>query len=191
MKIGVLGAGRMTEAIVPHWLAAGHEVMIGGRTTAKAEQLAARLGTRSGSLREAAEFGDVIFLSVLYQGVESTLRAAGDALAGKVLLDCTNPVESERFTLVTEPGTSIAETIAAASGARVVKALNQVERQVWMTGARYDGEPLVVPIAGELLHARYLEAMAAVIIRWLAGGADPLSAFQLTVGSASSVPVAP
>jgi predicted dinucleotide-binding enzyme len=214
MKIGVLGAGRMTEAIVPHWLAAGHEVMIGGRTTAKAEQLAARLGTGSGSLREAAEFGDVIFLSVLYQGVESTLRAAGDALAGKVLLDCTNPVESERFTLVTEPGTSIAETIAAASGARVVKALNQVERQVWMTGARYDGEPLVVPIAGEadpkavaeqlirdagaqpldageLLHARYLEAMAAVIIRWLAGGADPLSAFQLTVGSASSVPVAP
>jgi 8-hydroxy-5-deazaflavin:NADPH oxidoreductase len=31
MKIGTLGSGAMTAALVPHWIAAGHDVMIGGR----------------------------------------------------------------------------------------------------------------------------------------------------------------
>src|SRR5690348_2509291 len=107
MKIGVLGAGRMTEGLVPHWLAAGHEVLIGGRTPAKARALAERLGARSGSLREAAEFGDAVFLAVLQAGVESTLRDAGAAdgtLAGKVLLECTNAIERDRLMVTTAPG---------------------------------------------------------------------------------------
>ena len=45
------------------------------------------------------------------------------------------------------------------------------------------GKPLD---AGGIDHAQYLEAMAAVIIRVLVRGADPLSAFQLTVGTASA-----
>jgi 8-hydroxy-5-deazaflavin:NADPH oxidoreductase len=76
----------------------------------------------------------VVLLAVLYPGVDSTLRDAGaaeDTLRGKVLIDCNNPVEVERFKLVTEPGSSLAEHIAAMTGARVVKALNQVEACVW------------------------------------------------------------
>jgi 8-hydroxy-5-deazaflavin:NADPH oxidoreductase len=209
MRIGVLGAGRMAEGLVPHWLKAGHDVMIGGRTPEKARDLATWLGARHGSLRDAADFGEVILLAVLHAGVDSTLRGAGagdGALAGKVLIDCTNPVEVERFTLTTAPGTSVAEEIAAATGANVVKAFNQVHFHVWLRGARYHDEPLVVPIAGaeaakapvfELVRdaggqpldaggteqALHLEAMAAVIIRLLYGGADPLSAFQLTTGA--------
>src|SRR5687767_6941943 len=128
MKIGVLGAGHMAEALVPHWSAAGHEVMIGGRTPTKAQALADRLDVRAGSLRETAVFGDIVLLAVLYQGVDSTLAAAGAAdgtLRGKVLVDCNNPVEVERFTLVGEPGVSLAQRLAAATGARVVKAFNQ------------------------------------------------------------------
>jgi predicted dinucleotide-binding enzyme len=209
MKIGVLGAGRMAEGLVPLWLAAGHEVMIGGRTPEKARALASRVGARAGSLREAAEFGEVVLLAVLNAGVESTLRDSGAAagtLAGKVLIDCTNAIEHERYTLTTPPGSSVAEMVAAATGARVVKAFNQVHFHVWSTAARYHGDPPVVPIAGdadakrlvaELVRdaggdpldaggpeqAHNLEAMAAVIIRILFGGADPLSAFQLTVGA--------
>ncbi len=215
MKIGVLGAGRMAEALVPRWLTAGHEIMIGGRTPQKAQDLAARVGARSGTLRDAAEFGEVNFLAVLYAGLDSTLRDAGAAdgtLAGKVLIDCTNPVEVERFTLVSKLGTSASEKIATVSGASVVKAFNQVHCHVWGSGARYHGEPLAVPIAGgedaklvvaglvrdagaepldagELEQAHNLEAMAAVIIRLLFGGVDPLAAFQFTIGAAQSAAV--
>lgn len=207
MKIGVLGAGRMTEALVPFWIAAGHDVMIGGRTPGRAAALAERLGARAGTLREAAEFADVAMIAVLYAGVDETLREAGDALRGKPLIDVTNPVETERFTLVTPPGASIAEEIAARTGARVVKTLHHVHFHVYMQRARYAGRPLVVPVAaddeeakalvfglvrdvgaepfdaGGLEQAHNLEAMAAVIIRLLWTGAAPaLSALQLIEG---------
>jgi predicted dinucleotide-binding enzyme len=102
---------------------------------------------------------------------------------------------------------ALAERLGATTGGRVVKALHQVHFHVWQQHARYDGHPLVVPIAGEaeakdvvatlvrdagaepldacgLEQAHNLEAMAAVIIRVLDGGAPALSAFQLTVGAA-------
>jgi 8-hydroxy-5-deazaflavin:NADPH oxidoreductase len=209
MKIAVLGAGRMAEVLVPAWIAAGHDMMIGGRTASRTQALAQRQGARTGTLREAAQFGEVVMLAVLYAGIESTLREAGAAegvLRGKVLIDCNNPVEVQRFTLVTEPGTSLAEHIAAQTGARVVKALNQAHFHVWQQRARYAERPPVVPIAGDedakeivaalvrdasgepldaggIEQAHNLEAMAAVIIRILFGGADSLSAFQLTVGT--------
>lgn len=47
---------------------------------------------------------------MLYPGIALTLQQAGagdGALRGKVLIDCNNPVEVERFTLVTEPGGSL------------------------------------------------------------------------------------
>jgi predicted dinucleotide-binding enzyme len=210
VKIGVLGAGRMAEALVPHWLATGHEVAIGGRTASKTQALAERLGARAGTLREAAEFGDIVLLAVRYAGIETTLRDAGAAentLTGKVLIDCNNPVELESFTLDTDRGASLAGSIAAQTGARVVKALNLAHAEVWRQHARYHGQPLVVPIAGDeeakpavatlvrdaggdpldaggLEQAHNLEASAALIIRLLLlGRADPLSAFQLTAGA--------
>lgn len=209
MKIGVLGAGRMAEALVPHWLKAGHDVMIGGRTVPKAIALAERLGARGGGLREAAEFSDLVVLAVLYPGVDVTLQEAGaedGTLAGKPLLDCNNPVEIEGFTL-TEG--SLAERVAARTGAHVVKALNLAHAEVWRQQARYHGRPLMVPIAGHdaakdpvatlvrevgaepldtggLEQAHHLEAMAAVIIRLLFAGADELSAFQLEIGAPSA-----
>jgi predicted dinucleotide-binding enzyme len=210
MKIGVLGAGRMAEGLVPLWLAAGHEVMIGGRTPARARELADRVGARAGTLREAAEFGEVVFLAVLRAGVESTLRGAGSddgTLRDKVLIECTNAIEHEHFATTTTPGASVSNEIATATGAKVAKAFNQVHYDVWRRRAHYAGQPLVVPLAGHpeakdvvralvrdaggepldaggLENTHDLEAMAAVMIRLLFDGADPLAAFQFTVGCA-------
>jgi hypothetical protein len=57
------------------------------------------LGARSGSFRDAAEFVDVALIAVLYQEMSSTLAEIGDALRGKAIIDCKNPVEVEHFTL--------------------------------------------------------------------------------------------
>ena len=64
MKIGVIGAGNMSSALGSRWAAAGHELLIAGRTPEKAQALAGELGARSGSLREAAAFGDVVFVGI-------------------------------------------------------------------------------------------------------------------------------
>ncbi|MEV5746188.1 NAD(P)-binding domain-containing protein [Actinoallomurus sp. NPDC052308] len=206
MRIGVLGAGRMTEALVPGWVRAGHDVLIGGRTPAKAEDLAQRVGAKAGTLREAAEFGDVLLLAVLLAGLEETLVAAGGpegALAGKTIIDCGNAVDFSDFSRIAfEGGTSMAEEVARlAPGAHVVKAFNQAESSVWrMRPPAFDGRPFAVPIAGDeegkavartlitdlgaapldagdLTQARHLEAMAIVVIRLLRSGYDPLSVF--------------
>ena len=49
MKIGTLGSGIMTAALVPHWIAAGHDVMIGGRNTEHAHSVAEQLGANAGA----------------------------------------------------------------------------------------------------------------------------------------------
>lgn len=206
MRIGVLGAGAMAESLVPGWLRAGHEVMIGGRTPEKAKELAARVGAHAGTLRQAAEFGEAVLLAVLLPGVESTLRAAGapeGVLAGKTVIDCGNSVELAGFSQVTfDGGVSMAEHVARLSpGAYVVKAFNQAHADVWrMTPPAFDGRPLAVPIAGheagkpvargliadlgaaaldagDLTQARHLEAMAIVVIRLLRSGHGARSVF--------------
>src|SRR5262249_46637533 len=69
MKIGTLGSGIMTAALVPHWIAAGHDVMIGGRNTEHAHSVAEQLGANAGSLADAARVGDVVLLAVRSEGL--------------------------------------------------------------------------------------------------------------------------
>src|ERR1700754_3567149 len=104
MRIGILGAGVMADGLGTQWAAAGHELMVAGRTAEKARALAARWGGRAGGFRETAAFGDVILIAVLYQGMPATLAEIGDAAHGKPVIDCNNPVEVDHFTLVTAPG---------------------------------------------------------------------------------------
>ena len=203
MKIGVLGAGMMTESLAAGWVRAGHDVLIGGRTPEKAAALPARIVARAGTLREAAEFGDAVLVAVRREGLEETIAAAGGALAGKPVIDCGNAVDVTDFSQVTyQDGTSMAEEIARlAPGAHVVKAFNQAQASVWaMDPPAFDGRPLAVPYAGaeegkaaartlitdlgaepldagDLRQARNLEAMAIVIIRLLFSGYDPHSVF--------------
>lgn len=212
MRIGILGAGRMATALAPGWVAAGHDVMVSGRTPAKTEQVAAAVAATHGTLAEAAAFGDVTVLAVLYAGVHDTLRDAGadkGVLRGRVLLDITNPINTETFLLYTPSGLSIAEEIAESTGADVVKTLHQAHGDVFIHRARYADAPLIVPMAGseaakavaatliadlgaqpldagDLRQARNLEAMTAVVVRQLFNGADPLSAFQWQTGQPAS-----
>ncbi|MGP4027827.1 NADPH-dependent F420 reductase [Actinomadura sp. 3N407] len=159
MRIGVLGAGDMADALATQWARKGHDVRIGARTPAKAVTLAGRIGhgAAGGTLREAAAFGDVVLLAVWYEGVHDALRQAGP-LTGRVLIDCTNPMEPPFERLKTHDGPSAARRIADATGARVVKAFSTCHESVWrMTPPVFGGRPLGVPLCGD-----DEEALAAV-----------------------------
>jgi 8-hydroxy-5-deazaflavin:NADPH oxidoreductase len=219
MRIGVLGAGMMAEALASGWVGAGHEVLIGGRTPGRTSELASRIGARAGTLRQAAEFGEAVLVAVRLVGLEETLRAAGapdGTLAGKSVIDCGNAVSVADFSQVRfVDGTSMAEEVARlAPGAHVVKAFNQAHADVWRIGPpSFDGRPLAVPIAGDaegkavvcalvedlrgqpldagdLTQARHLEAMAIVVIRLLFSGYDPMSVFAFASPGRTRTPFA-
>jgi predicted dinucleotide-binding enzyme len=204
MRIAIFGAGNMAEALGAKWAARGHDLMITGRSPEKAAALAHRLGVRAGSFAEAAQFADAALLAVLYQGMEYTLERIGNGLRDKPVIDCNNPVETEGFTLVTPPGESMAQQIAKATSGHVVKAFNLCHADVWrMPSITFDGRPLTVPYCGDdstalgvaeqliedtggvalptgdLRHAQYLEASAAIIIAQLYGGLPARTVFNL------------
>ena len=69
MRVGIVGAGAMARALGGRWVAAGHEVVIGARSTAKAISVADVIGARSGTPADAAA-ADVVLLAVYHAGVD-------------------------------------------------------------------------------------------------------------------------
>lgn len=92
MKIGVIGAGRIGGNAARLFTAAGHDVLLSfSRDPDRLDEQAAAIGARAaaGSARDAAQFGDVVMLSVPWSAVPEALDQAGP-LDGKIVIDTTN-----------------------------------------------------------------------------------------------------
>jgi 8-hydroxy-5-deazaflavin:NADPH oxidoreductase len=88
MKIGMIGAGRLGRALAQRLVAGGHEVMISNsRGVDAVSDIAADLGCRAGSARDAARFGDVVVVSV-------PLKSFGDLpaedIGRRIVIDTCN-----------------------------------------------------------------------------------------------------
>jgi predicted dinucleotide-binding enzyme len=107
----------------------GHTIELMSRNTAKAQALADQIGNGAtvGTFG-ARPAGDIVIVAVLYAGAVEVVAHYGDALAGKILVDITNPFNADASGIVTTEGNSVAQQIAAAApeGTPVVKALNTV-----------------------------------------------------------------
>jgi NADP oxidoreductase coenzyme F420-dependent len=88
LKIGIIGTGNMGRALGTGWVQAGHEVLFGSHDLAKARN-AAGDSAKSGDFDDAAAFGAVVLYTVR-DVLPSKLLRAPKALAGKILIDCTN-----------------------------------------------------------------------------------------------------
>jgi predicted dinucleotide-binding enzyme len=97
--------------------------------------------------------GDLVVLAVPYSAAAEVIGALGD-LGGKTVVDTTNPINADFTGLVSAPGTSGAEAIAAvAPGANVVKAFNTVFASNILAGNK-NGQPLDLLIAGDDAEAK-------------------------------------
>ena len=94
MKVGILGSGDVATTLAAGFLQHGHDVRLGTRTPAKlAAWATAHPKVSIASFAEAAGFGEVVVLAVKGTAAADALRAAGAAtLAGKPLIDVTNPI---------------------------------------------------------------------------------------------------
>mgnify|MGYP001371617115 CR=1 FL=1 len=206
MRIGILGTGTLAEALGGGWARAGHELVIGGRSQAKAQRLADRLGrgVRAVAPREAVTGRDAVLLAVLWDGVDEMLRSAGaseGSLDGTPLIDPTNAVEHGVGVLLTGRDEAMAERIAVlAPGAHVVKAFHLFAAEQWTRAPGQNERPVTVAMCGDdpaalevvselvrdvggvpavlgsLDRVRQLEEVAGFVIGLAFAGFDPASA---------------
>lgn len=164
MNITVLGAGVVGSNLGRLWLEHGHDVTFGARDPesekVRALRQAAGPELRVAGIAEACRPARVVVLAVPYRAARDALQAAGD-LSGKVLIDCTNPLEPDLSGLTVGGTTSAAEEIAGwAPGARVVKAFNTIGAQHYRD-PRFGAQAADAFICGEDAEAKAVVARLA------------------------------
>jgi len=107
--LSILGTGNMGQAIAALAGKGGHTVQL--------------LGT--GDI-DTPVAGDVVVLAVPHPAVSDVIAQRGDQLAGKIVVDITNPLNLETFDSLVVPadGSAAAEIAAALPQSRVLKAFN-------------------------------------------------------------------
>jgi hypothetical protein len=150
--ISIIGSGNMAAAIGTRAANHGHTIELMSRNTAKAQALADQIGNGAtvGAFG-ATPAGDIVIVAVLYTAAVEVVAHYGDALAGKILVDITNPFNADVSGLVTTAGNSVSQQIAAAApeSAHVVKAFNSILRSVLA-----EDKPLDVFFAGDNAEAK-------------------------------------
>ena len=135
MKIGVIGSGVVGQVLASGFLKHGHQAMLGTRDPQKPDVrkwAQENPGGKVGTFAETAEFADLVVLVMLGAAAESAIALAGlDNLAGKVIIDTTNPIAGAPvdggLPYTVGPNESLAEKVqAAAPRTHVVKAFNSV-----------------------------------------------------------------
>lgn len=164
MRVLIIGAGNMGRGIATRLLAGGHQITLHDVNREAADKLATDLDAPSSvavaaTPAEAVASSDVVILASWYDSNVRIANQLGPALAGKVVVDISNPLNDTYDGLSTPPGTSAAETIrdVLPSSARVVKAFNTTFAGTLITG-QVDGQPLDVYIAGDDRQARTVVA---------------------------------
>lgn len=93
MNVGIIGSGAVAQTLGAGFLKHRHAVLLGTRDATKlADWRAQHPGAQVGSVADAAAFGDVLVLAVKGDHALDALRLAGPHLAGKVVMDATNPI---------------------------------------------------------------------------------------------------
>jgi predicted dinucleotide-binding enzyme len=152
MKISILGAGNVGGTLGRAWARKGHQIFFGVRqpNEAKMQEHLKTIGSnvRAGTVPEAAAFGEVVVLATPWPATQEAIKAAGN-LAGKVLVDCTNPLKPDFSGLDLGHTTSGAERVAEwAKGARVFKAFNQTGFNI-MGNPTFDDQRAVMFVCGD------------------------------------------
>lgn len=178
MRIAIIGTGNVGGAIARGLKGKSHAVSFGARNPDEAEvqALAAETGADVALPAVAAAGADLVILALPWGVAEDAVKALGD-LAGKVVIDCMNPIgrSAGGMGLMFGHTTSGGELVASwLPGARVVKTLNQV-------GAEIMAKNDYLPHRPAMLMAGDSDTAKAQVARLLADlGFEPLDAGDIT-----------
>ena len=200
LVVAVLGGtGPQGRGLVRRWAAAGLSTVVGSRDAGRAAETAAALAEATGgdvrglSNADAAAAADVVVVAVPYDGHAELLRAVAERLAGKIVVDCVNPLGFDKqggYALEVSDGSAAQEAAALLPDSVVVAAFHHVSAvlledpevtsvdtdvMVLGEGEHRDATDLVCALAaaipgvrgvyaGRLRNARQVEALTANLI---------------------------
>ena len=152
MKIGIIGAGFIGRALATLGVKSGHEVMISNsRDPRTLGSTAVAIGCKIGTARQAAEFGEVVFVAIPLGNYE---ELPAEQLAAKIVVDANNyyPDRDGRIEALDAHETTTSELLARhLPRSKVVKAFNAILQADLEKDGRPKGSPdrRALPIAGD------------------------------------------
>ncbi|MFG1677908.1 NADPH-dependent F420 reductase [Micromonospora sp. NPDC049282] len=168
------GTGPQGKGLGYRFAKAGHRVVLGSRSKERAAAAAEALRLRisgSGSLDgadnvKAAEIADLVVVAVPYDGHDALLAELGDHLAGKVVVNCVNPLGFDKagpYGLDLGPSSAAEKAQALAPEAHVVGAFHHLSAVSLISGADLlDHEDVLVCGDDATAKAKVLELAATV-----------------------------
>jgi len=194
LVVSVLGGtGEQGRGLARRLALAGLPVVLGSRDAARAAAAAADLpgDVRGADNAGAAASGDIVIVAVPWEGHRELLSGLAEELAGKVVVDCVNPLGFDKqgaFALPVEEGSAAEQAAAVLPGSRVVAAfhhvsavllldetVDSVDTDVLVLGEDREATDLVQALvaripgmrgiyAGRLRNAHQVEALTANLI---------------------------
>jgi 8-hydroxy-5-deazaflavin:NADPH oxidoreductase len=128
MKVAIIGAGNVGKALGTSITRAGHDVTLAARDPQHAADVAQEIGaTSAASNSEAVRGADVVILAIPYVGAgEAVAGEIRDAVAGKAVIDVTNPMKPDYSGPAVRDGSAAEEFQKLMPEAKVVKAFNTI-----------------------------------------------------------------
>jgi predicted dinucleotide-binding enzyme len=153
LRIGTIGSGHIGGTIGGLWVKSGHPVMFSSRHPEELAGLIQSLGplAKAGTVPEAVDFGQAVFIAVPYRAVPQIGRDYAAALKGKIVLDACNAVparDGEVAEEVEKNGIGITSQKYLA-GTRVVRCFNTMSYMIFEQEANRAPPRLAIPIAGD------------------------------------------
>jgi predicted dinucleotide-binding enzyme len=148
-KVGIIGSGQVAKTLAAGFVKHGYTVMIGSRNTDKLEEwkTKTKLDVSIGSFEEAADFGQMLVLSVKGNGAEKLVQLLRPRLEGKTILDTTNPIadappENGVLKFFTDLNNSLMENLQRiAPDANFVKCFSCVGNALMVNPSMTEGKP--------------------------------------------------
>lgn len=161
MKIGIIGSGEVAQSLGKGLTTAGHQVMLGDHTgdmkELKAWQKHAGKRALIGSSTEAASYSELAFLATAWHAAEDVLQQIRPELAGKIVIDVTNPLifdDNSPPTLAFGHDMSGGEIVQQSlPDSHVVKTLNFINHEHMIHPKYKEGTPMML-LCGNNLSAK-------------------------------------
>jgi predicted dinucleotide-binding enzyme len=154
--VAIIGTGNIGSTLAANFAAGGQKFLLADREQEKARKLASGLGgyAQAVSLDEAVERADILVLAVWFDVFKQLIAHYGGRLAGKVIIDPTNPIGpdgSGGFQKVIGEQESSGQILAGLlpTGARLVKAFGTLSAQTLSAAARREPERAVLFYAAD------------------------------------------
>ncbi|WP_414169421.1 NADPH-dependent F420 reductase [Streptoverticillium reticulum] len=194
LVVGVLGGtGDQGRGLAYRLAKAGQQVIIGSRAAERAQTAAAELGLgiEGADNAECARRSDIVIVAVPWDGHAKTLEALRQELAGKLVVDCVNPLGFDKqgaYALKPEEGSAAEQAAALLPESRVTAAFHhlsavllsdpeiaEIDTDVMVLGEKRADTDIVQALAGRipgmrgvfagrLRNAHQVEALVANLI---------------------------